>query len=51
MRKICIALVFLLLSFSIIVKSQTIQQVGYYSINGVFALSAKPNLMYLGNDK
>jgi len=49
MNKINFVVSFLLLIAFTTVKSQTIQQLGYYSINGVHAMSSKTNFMILGD--
>jgi hypothetical protein len=40
---------FLLLIYFLPGKSQTLQQIGYYNVNGIFAMSSKANFMVLGN--
>jgi len=42
-------LLIILLTISFSGYSQTIEQIGYYSVNGLFSLSSIPNYMVLGN--
>lgn len=49
MRKISLILSLTLsISYSI-VNSQTIQQIGYYNVNGIMSMSSKTNFIILGN--
>lgn len=49
MKKISLALTFLLIISHTIANCQTIQQIGYYNINGIMAMSSKTNFIILGN--
>ncbi len=50
-KKINSILTLLFLSFCTSVSAQTIQQIGYYSVNGVTAISSASNFMVLGTGR
>jgi len=49
MKKINLVITLLLIISYTIVNGQTIQQIGYYNVNGTFSMSSKTNFMILGN--